>query len=380
MAKATRANSGTGATKVATPKTTLQGAVILGCAVLAASGAGAGELAIYNWADYFAADTIANYQAETGVEVALDYYDSNEVLETKLLAGGSGYDVVFPAAVNAEREFKAGGLLPVDPARLENYGNLNPDILAALDAVPGGRQLGVPYTWGTIGIAYNPALVAERIGDQPVDTLDLIFKPDLAGRLADCGIAMLDSPVEVVSVALNYLGADPYSEDPGELARARDLLAAATASVRYFSNQKATADLASGNICAALVYSGDAGIAQMRAEEAGSGVEVAYAIPREGTLMWIDLMAIPADSRRVDEAYAFIDYMLRPDVIADVTNTVFFANANAAADAHVDPAILADPGFYPPPETLARLFPDRSLDARPLRSRTRLWTEVKSGI
>lgn len=354
-------------------------AILLGATFVAAPRANADHLAIYNWADYFGAETIARYEAETGTQVTLDYFDSNELLETKLLTGGSGYDVVFPAASSAEREFQAGALLPVDPDRLANYRNLDPAILAALDTVPGGRRLGVPYTWGTIGVAYNPALVAERLGDQPMDTLDVIFKPENAAKLADCGIAMLDSPVEVLSIALNYLGAEPYSDDPAELDRAGALLSAIAPSLRYFSNQKATGDLAAGNICAALVYSGDAGIAQARAAEAGNGVEIAYAIPREGTLMWIDLMAIPADSARIDAAYAFIDYMLRPEVIADVTNTVFFANANAAASAHVDPAILGDPGLYPPREVRERLFPDRSLDAKALRGRTRLWTKVKAG-
>ncbi|MCB2125567.1 MAG: extracellular solute-binding protein [Rhodobacteraceae bacterium] len=348
-------------------------------AFFAVTGADAGELAIYNWADYFGPETIARYEAETGTTVTLGYFDSNEMLETKLLTGGSGYDVVFPATSNAERELQVGALLPIEPDRLANYRNLDPSVLAALDTVPGGRQLGVPYTWGTVGIAYNPALVAERLGEQPMDRLDAIFKPENAAKLADCGIAMLDSPVEVLSIALNYLGAEPYSDDPAELERAGALLSAIAPSVRYFNNQKATGDLAAGNICVALVYSGDAGIAQARAAEAGNGVEVAYAIPREGTLMWIDLMAIPADSARVDAAYAFIDYMLRPEVIADVTNTVFFANANAAASALVDPAILGDPGFYPPVEVRERLFPDRNLDAKALRGRTRLWTKVKTG-
>ncbi|HQU69488.1 MAG TPA: extracellular solute-binding protein [Albidovulum sp.] len=348
--------------------------------ILAGSISRADDLAIFTWADYFGADTISAYEAETGSKVTVDYFDSNEVLETKLLVGGSGYDVVFPAASNAEREFRAGALLPIDPAKLSNYGNLDPAILAALDAVPGGRQLGVPYTWGTIGIAYNPALVSERLGEVPTDTLDLIFKPEIAAKLADCGIAVLDSPVEIIAVALNYLGADPYSENPDDLARAEKLLTDTAPSVRYFSNQKATTDLATGSICAALIYSGDAGIAQARAAEAGNGVEVGYAIPREGTLMWIDLMSIPADSARVAAAYAFIDHMLRPEVIADVTNTVFFANANAAATALVDPAISSDPGVYPPAEVIARLFADRSIDAKPLRERTRLWTRMKAGL
>lgn len=345
-----------------------------------AAPASAGDLAIYNWADYFGETTISGYEEATGTRVTLDYFDSNEVLETKMLAGGSGYDVVFPAASNAERQLQAGALHPVDTARLKNYGNLRPEILASLDQVPGGRQLGVPYTWGTIGIAYNPALVAERLGDLPVDSWDLLFDPANAAKLKDCGIGVLDSPVEMLSVALNYLGADPYSEDKAEVAKAQELLAAAAENVSYFNNQKPSTDLPAGNVCLAVMYSGDAGIAQARAAEAGNGVEVLYSIPKEGTLMWIDLMAIPEDAPNVDAAYAFIDYMLQPEVIAGVSNAVFFANANAAADAHVLPEVLSDPGIYPDAATLARLFPDKSLGAKALRQRTRAWTKVKSGI
>jgi len=349
-------------------------------AVFFAAPASAGELSIYNWADYLGENTVPGYESETGTKVILDYYDSNEVLETKLLTGGSGYDVVFPAASNAEREFSAGALHPIDPSRLKNYGNLNPDILASLDRIPGGRSLGVPYTWGTIGLAYNSALVTERLGDVSLDSWDTIFNPEIAAKLSDCGIAVLDSPIEMTSVTLNYLGHDPYSDDKGHLEEAGKLLEALAENVRYFNNQKANIDLVSGDICLAVIYSGDAGIAQARAMEVENGPEILYTIPQEGTLMWIDLMAIPADSGRIDEAYRFIDYMLRPEVIAEVTNFVFFANANAAADDHVDPAILSDPGIYPEADTLSRLFADKNLDGKALRSRTRLWTKVKSGI
>ncbi|MBN9673563.1 extracellular solute-binding protein [Roseibium aggregatum] len=348
-------------------------AIVLGTPV------SAGDLSIYNWADYLGETTISGYESETGTDVILDYYDSNEVLETKLLTAGSGYDVVFPAASNAEREFAAGALHPIDPSRLNNYGNLNPDILASLDRIPGGRSLGVPYTWGTIGLAYNSGLVSERLGDAPLDSWDVLFNPEIADKLSDCGIAVLDSPIEMISVALNYLGHDPYSSDKAHLAEAGKLLEALAENVRYFNNQKANIDLVSGDICVAVLYSGDAGIAQARAMEVENGPEIVYAIPKEGTLLWIDLMAIPADSARIDEAYRFIDYMLRPEVIAEVTNFVFFANANTAANDHVDPAILSDPGIYPDADTFSRLFADKNLDAKGLRSRTRLWTKVKTG-
>jgi putrescine transport system substrate-binding protein len=345
-----------------------------------AAPASAGELNIYNWADYLGETTISDYEAGTGTKVTLDYFDSNEVLETKMLAGGSGYDVVFPAASNAERQMQAGALHKIDVSRLQNYANLRPEILGILDKVPGGRELGVPYTWGTIGLAYNPALIAERLGDMPVDSWDLLFNPDHAAKLKDCGIGVLDSPVEMISVALNYLGLDPYSTDKGDIAKAQDLLAAAAPNVAYFNNQKPSTDLPSGNVCLAAMYSGDAGIAQARALEAENGVEVLYTIPQEGTLMWIDLMAIPEDAPNVDEAYQFIDYMLMPEVIAEVSNFVFFANANEAANEYVLPEVLSDPGIYPDDATLARLFPDKSLGGKALRQRTRAWTKVKSGV
>lgn len=336
-------------------------------------------LSIYNWADYFGESTVANYEKETGTSIALDYYDSNEVLETKLLMGTSGYDVVFPAASNAQREFQVGALIPIDASRLSNYGNLSGEILASLDIVPGGRELGVPYTWGTIGLAYNAEMIAQRLGSDVITSWDVLFDPEIAEKLSDCGIAVLDSPIEMVSVALNYLGLDPYSNDRSDLDKVGALFATAMPSIRYLHNQKASTDLPSGDVCLAVMYSGDAGIAQARAMEAESGIDILYAIPTEGTLMWIDLMSIPMGAKQVDEAYRFIDYMLRPEVIAEVSNTVFFANANKAADEHVDPAILSDPGIYPDEATLKRLFPDKSVGAKTLRNRNRLWTKARYG-
>ena len=344
-----------------------------------ATTAPAKDLNIYTWADYFGAETIEQHKKQTGVNIRLDYYDSNEVLETKMLTGSSGYDVVFPATSNAAREFQAGALATIDTDRLSNYANLNPAILSSLDKVEGGRKIGVPYTWGTIGIAYNVAEITKRLGEQRMDTLDVLFKPEIAEKLKECGIAMLDSPLEITSIALNYVGADPYSNDNAELKKAENVLSTAAKSVRYFHNQKATNDLAGGDLCVALIYSGDAGLAAARAAETGSGVEIAYAIPKEGTLMWIDLMAIPADAPNPDEAYRFLDYLLEPQVIADVTNTVYFANANLAANEFIDKAILSDPGVYPTDEVFARLFPDLSIDLRGQRGRTRLWTRVRTG-
>lgn len=342
--------------------------------------AGATEtLRIFNWADYFGETTLADFTAATGVATSLDLYDSNEVLETRLLTGGSGFDLVFPALSNAEREGAAGALLPVDPARLKNYGNLDPAILAVLDRVPGGRSLGVPYTWGTIGLAYDKAKMKQILGTADIDSLSVLFDPAVAGKLKACGITVIDSPLEMTAIALNYLGLDPYSERPEDLEKAGSLLTGMAASVKDFHNQRATAELADGSTCLALIYSGDALTARARAVDAGQGIEIGYAIPKEGTMMWVDLMAIPADAASPDLAYRFMDFMLEPASMADVTATVGFATANPQARTLLDPELANDPGLYPPAETLSRLFPDRSVAAKLLRDRTRLWTRVKTG-
>lgn len=352
----------------------------LAAAFLSSAALAADQLNIYTWADYFGAETISRYQSQTGTAVTVDLYDSNEVLETKLLTGKSGYDVVFPAASNAEREFQAGALAAIDPSKLKNYGNLNPSILAALDKVPGGRALGVPYTWGTVGLAYNKAAIKQRLGTDEIDSFDVLFKPENAAKLADCGVTLLDSPLEVISITLNYLGIDPYSDDAADLEKAEEVLRAIAPHVRYYHNQRPSTDLAAGDVCLSLVYSGDAGLARTRAAENGSGIDIGYMIPKEGTMLWIDLMAIPADAPHPDAAYRFIDHMLKPEEIADVTNTVLFANANSAADSLVNAEIRSDPGLYPPAEVVAKLFADRSQGAKQVRSRTRIWTRVKTGL
>ena len=354
----------------------------LACAIWGATAFAAhaaGTLHLYNWAEYLGTNTLADFKAATGAETTLDFYDSNEVLETKLLTGGSGYDVVFPAMSNAEREGRAGALLPIDPAKLKNYGNLDPAILKALDGVPGGRALGVPYTWGTIGLAYNKAEVKKALGTDTLDSLSAIFDPNVAAKLKDCGIAVIDSPLEMTAVALNYLGIDPYSDKPEDLAKAEALLAGMAKNVRYFHNQKATSDLAEGGVCVGFIYSGDAMAARARAAEAKNGVEIGYVIPKEGTMMWIDLMAIPRDAPSPDLAYQFLDFMLEPKSMADVTDTVGFANANLKSIPLISPDLANDKGLYPDDATRAHLFLDRSIEGKGLKLRTRLWTTVKTG-
>lgn len=337
-------------------------------------------LLVYNWSDYFAPDTLDNFEKETGIHVTYDTFDSNEVLETKLLTGSSGYDVVFPASSNAEREFLAGALAPIDRTRLSNFGNIDTAILDRLSSHQNADKLGVPYLWGTVGIGYNETMINARMVDAPIDSFDIFFKPELAAKFADCGIAILDSPQEVISIALNYLGLDPFSAGKDDLAKVNALLAGLRPHVRYINSVKALTDLANGDICLALAYNGDVGLAQLRADEAGNGLAILYAVPKEGTLIWFDLMSIPVDATHPENAYTFINYLMQPQVIADISNTMFYANPNTASLPMLDPDLKGDPGIYPPADTMARLFGDKTIPPKSTRLRTRLWTTFKSGL
>lgn len=357
--------------------------ILLAAPVLAAcvsGGAVAQErLFVYNFSDYFAETTIADFIARTGIDTRVDYFDSLEVLETRLLASGSGFDVVYPSATVGERLIQSGALQPIDASRLANYGNLDPALLQMLRQHDAGNMFLVPYMWLTTGVAYNPALVAARLPDAPVSSLDMFFDPEVAARFADCGIGIVDAPNEVIPIALNYLGLDPYSTALDDLAQAEALLMGLRPYIRHMQSGQLVADMASGQLCLALMWSGDAGIAAARAEEAGTGHEVYYAIPEEGTIISFDTMAIPVDAPNPEQALAFIDYLLEPEVIAEITNTVFYANANLAAEAYVDPEIVGDPNIYPPLEMRAKLFVDKSLPPRENRERTRVWMTFRAG-
>lgn len=337
------------------------------------------QLFIYNFSDYFAEDTISNFVAETGVDARVDFYDSLEILETRLLAGGSGFDVVFPSATVGERLIASGALQPIDKSKLANYGNLDPALLDLVAAHDPGNQYLVPYMWLTTGIAYNRAMVDERVPDAPVDSLELVFNPEIAGKLADCGIGIVDAPNEIIPMALNYLGLDPYSTDAADLAKAEELLLAFRPHIRHMQSGQLLADMASGQLCVAIMWSGDAGIAAARAEEAGTGQQVGYSIPKEGTVISFDTMAIPAGAANVDQALKFIDYILRPQVVADISDAMFFANANAEATELMSPDIVNDPNIYPSDEVRSKLFIDKSLPPRQNRERIRIWTSFRAG-
>jgi len=333
---------------------------------------------LYSWADYVAPETLQAFEKETGIHVRYDTFDSSEVLETKLLTGGSGYDVVVPSSSVLARGLAAGALKEISHEGLKGYANLDPDLLEKLAAVDPGNRYGVPYTWGTLGLGMNVEAVQKRLPNVPLNSLDLLFKPEYASKLKDCGIAILDSPQEVIGLALHYLGKDPYSTDKADLTAAEALLHQLQPNVLYVATGRQISDLANGSVCLALTYNGDASMAADQARKANKPFEVAYRIPKEGTLVWQDNMAIPKDAPHPEEARAFIEFMLRPESVAALTNTLFFATANQAATPLVDEAVRTDPDIFPLPDMRARLYADQSMSLKDLRSRTRLWTTFRS--
>ncbi|MEG6508509.1 polyamine ABC transporter substrate-binding protein [Methyloligella sp. 2.7D] len=331
------------------------------------------------WAEYIPQEVIDGFENKTGIKVIYNPFDTLETLETKMLTGDSGYDVIFPSAFMADRLIKIGALSPLDQDKLPNSGNLDPKIMALLARHDKGNRYGVPYLWGTTGIMYNPALIEERMKDAPVDSLAMIFDPKIVSKFADCGVAIIDSPEEIVSIALNYLGLDPYSTDPEDFKKVDALFAKIRPYITNFNTAAMINDMAQGNLCLALGWSGDAGLAYARAEEAGNGVEVYYSIPKQGTDIFFDFLSIPADAPDPDNAYAFLNYLMEPEVIATVTNSYFYPNGNAASLDYVDEAVKSDPNVYPPEDLMAKLFPNLPRDPKTLRMTTRTWSRFKTG-
>ncbi|HJU18303.1 MAG TPA: polyamine ABC transporter substrate-binding protein [Stellaceae bacterium] len=341
----------------------------------------AGSLHIYNWSDYIAPDTIPKFEKETGIKVTYDVYDSNEVLEAKLLAGGSGYDLVFPSATPfLARQVAAHIYRPLDKAKLPNWKNLDPEFLARVAPADPGNAHGVPYLWSVTGIGYNRAMVEKALGKAaPVDSWALIFDPANAKKLAACGISLLDTPYEVFPAMLAYLHRDPKSTDPGDLKAALAALEKIRPTIRKFHSSEYINGLAGGDLCVALGYSGDVIQARNRAREARNGVDIAFSIPKEGAQMAVDMMAIPQDAPHPDAALQFINYILRPRVIADITDAVSYPNPNLAALPFVAPAIRNDPEIYPPPAVERRFYVLMPAPMAYERARTRAWTRLKTG-
>ena len=338
------------------------------------------HLNVYNWSDYIAEDTIAKFEQATGIQVNYDVFDSNEVLEAKMLAGNSGYDLVVPTADFLRRQVQAGVYAPLDKSKLPNLKHMDPELMAAAASYDADNEHAVIYMWGTTGIGYNVDAVSQRLGAAaPVDSWALLFDAANAAKLATCGITMLDAPTEVIPAAMNYLGLDPASTAKADFDRAAELLAEIRPYVRYFHSSQYISDLANGDICLALGWSGDIFQARDRADEAGKGVSVAYSIPQEGALLWFDVLAIPKDARNKDAAHAFINFVMEPQITADITNYVWYASANKAAMALIDEEITSDPGIFPDAATLAKLWAAPVYNSRQDRDITRAWTRVRTG-
>jgi putrescine transport system substrate-binding protein len=354
-------------------------AALLG--VLAATCAFAQErvVHVYNWTDYVDPKVLERFTAETGIKVVYDTYDTNEIVETKLLAGKSGYDVVVPSGPFIQRLIRASVFQKLDRAKLPNLKHAWPEIQARLAAYDPGNVYGVNYMWGTTGIGVNRAKVKERLGDVPLDSWNLLLDPELSGKLKDCGIHVLDAPEDMLPGVLKALGLDPDSKKQEDLQKAADALMKVRGNIRKFHSSEYINALANGDICMAIGYSGDILQARKRAIEAKNGVDIAYVIPREGALMWFDAMAVPADAPHPAEAHAFIDFMLRPEVAAANTDFLSYANGNLAAKDLIRPEIASDPGIYPDAQTFARLVTNSAYDERTQRTVTRLWTRIRTG-
>ncbi|MCT7374023.1 polyamine ABC transporter substrate-binding protein [Chelativorans salis] len=361
-------------------KAALLSAVTIAAAALATSAAAQDRVVnVYNWSDYIDESILEDFTAETGIEVVYDVFDSNEILETKLLAGGTGYDVVVPSGEFLGRQIQAGVFQKLDKSKLTNIDNVWDMIAERTEKYDPENAYSVNYMWGTTGIGYNVAKVEEALGTDRIDSWEVVFNPDMISKLADCGIHMLNAPAEMVRAALNHLGLDPDSRDPADLEKAEELLLAVRPYVRKFHSSEYINALANGDICLAVGWSGDVFQARDRAAEAGQGVEIAYAIPKEGAQMWFDQMAIPADAQHLEEAHEFINYILRPEVIAKASNYVFYANGNKASQELLDEEVIDDPAVYPDEAVLEKLYTTLPYDPRTQRLVTRLWTRVVTG-
>jgi putrescine transport system substrate-binding protein len=334
---------------------------------------------VYNWSDYIEPTVLEAFEAETGVKVNYEVMDSNELLETKLLAGRTGYDVVVPSASFLARQIKSGIYQKLDRSKLPNYKNLDPELTKRQEVFDPGNAYAVNYMWGTDGVAYNEAKINAVMPNAPVDSYAMFFDPKVAANFAKCGISILDAPSEVVGAVLIYLGKDANSESPEDLKAAEAVLMSIRPYVRLINSSKYIEDLANGEICLALGWSGDTLQARDRAVEAGKGVVIKYNIPKEGSVMFFDNLAIPADAEHVKNAHLFIDFLLRADVAAKNSNFLNYANSNAASWPMVTAEVKGNPNVYPTADMLPKLVPDLPESADFTRQLTRTWTRFRTG-
>lgn len=347
---------------------------------LCASSALADEVRVYNWSDYIDDALLTKFEEETGINLIYDVFDSNEVLETKMLAGGSGYDVVVPTGSFLQRQIQAGVFQELDTSKLSNYENLWDVISNRTARFDPNNAYSVNYMWGTTGLGVNLPKVQAVLGeDAPVDSLSLVFDPANMEKLAECGVFFLDAPDEIIPAALTYLGLDPNTQDTGDLQKAGDVVAAVRPYVTKFHSSEYINALANGEICVAFGWSGDILQARDRADEAENGVEVIYNAPSEGALMWFDQMAIPADAPNPEAAHKFLDFMLDAENMAAASNYVYYANGNKASQEFLEEDVIGDPAIYPAEDALANTYIKGPYPPKVQRVVTRMWTSVKSG-
>ncbi len=371
--------------------------VALGCALLGAcgakpgtdstaagtpgaAGAGGGKvLNLYIWSDYLAPNTLPDFEKQTGIKVNASYFDTNETLETRLLAGHSGFDIVVPTASYFERQIKAGVYLTLDKSRLPNLKNMDSALMAKVAQHDPDNAHGIIYAWGTNGIGYNEKMIKELLPDAPLDSWRLVFDPTIASKVAKCGISVLDSPAEMMRAVLNYLGKDPNSQKPEDLVAADETLSKIRPFIRNINSSEYIEALANGDLCLAVGYNGDVLQARDRARDANKGIEIKYMVPKEGSIVWFDMLAIPKDAPDPDSAYAYMNYIMTPQVSADISSFKRYATANAAAQELVAPAVRNDPGIYPPPDMLQKLAVQLADSPDQTRAITRMWQKFKTG-
>jgi putrescine transport system substrate-binding protein len=336
-------------------------------------------LNVDNWSDYIQPDVVAAFEKEYGIHVNYDVFDSNEILETKLLTGHTNYDIVVPSAAFLERQIQADIYRKLDKSLLPNLKNMDPDVARATAVYDPGNQYNVDYMWITSGVGYNEPEILRRLPQAPVDSWRMLFDPSIVAKFQDCGISILDAPSEVVATVLLYLGRNPNSNSLEDLKAAEQVLHAIRPYVRYVDSSRYIDNMANGDICLVMGWSGDIKQAHDRAKEAAKGVDIAYSIPKEGAISNYDVLAIPADAPHVKNAHLFIDYLLRPDVAARNSDLIKYANALSPDIQPLNPSVRNDPGIYPPADVRARLTPERPRPAAFQRLLTRMWTRFKTG-
>lgn len=365
-------------------KLTRRAALALGGAALATpylsrrALADAGTLNVYNWVDYIGETTIEDFQSATGISVTYDVYSSVEEMQAKMLAGSSGYDVVNMAGVDMPRFIKAGVYDKLDRSKLPSLGNLDPDVLRILDGWDPGALYSVPYMWGTVGVSFNDDMVKERLPGAKLDSLDILFKPENAEKLADCGISVLDTPTDVIMLALRYLGKDGDTTNVKDYQAVVELFKPIRKYIRTFDNANYLNAIPNQELCVINSWSGDYSTAKSRATEAGINLNLSYHVPETGAPAWIDVLCVTADSKNKENAHKFLEYMLQPEVIAKCTNFTNYANGNLASKKFVDPAVLANPAVYPDAAVMKRLWAPKALSEEQDREMTRIWREIKT--